>query len=107
MRKSGQHSQLSAAAHYHGMVDYNKTVFLRQVAISLHIKNRLNGKLGHLMANMANLLGQQCTITGVKKFTSHQLPAMIHWSFSLTILQCRSFPQLADYSWLSMTGLTH
>jgi hypothetical protein len=25
LRKSRQHPQLSAAAHYHGMVDYNKT----------------------------------------------------------------------------------
>jgi hypothetical protein len=27
LHKSRQHSQLSAAAHYHGMVDYNKTDF--------------------------------------------------------------------------------
>jgi hypothetical protein len=27
LRKSRQHPQLSAAAHYHGMVDYNKTDF--------------------------------------------------------------------------------
>jgi hypothetical protein len=27
LRKSRQHPQLSAAAHYHGMVDYNKTAF--------------------------------------------------------------------------------
>jgi hypothetical protein len=27
LRKSIQHPQLSAAAHYHGMVDYNKTAF--------------------------------------------------------------------------------
>jgi hypothetical protein len=27
LRKSRQHPQLSAAAHYHGMIDYNKTAF--------------------------------------------------------------------------------
>jgi hypothetical protein len=27
LRKSRQHPQLSAAAHFHGMVDYNKTDF--------------------------------------------------------------------------------
>jgi hypothetical protein len=27
LRKSRQHPQLSATAHYHGMVDYNKTDF--------------------------------------------------------------------------------
>jgi hypothetical protein len=36
---------------------------------------RQNGELGHTMANMATLWGQKCTITGVKMFTSHQLPA--------------------------------
>jgi hypothetical protein len=30
LRKSRQHPQLSAAAHYHGMVDYNKTAFAPQ-----------------------------------------------------------------------------
>jgi hypothetical protein len=27
LRTSRQHPQLSAAAHYHGMIDYNKTAF--------------------------------------------------------------------------------
>jgi hypothetical protein len=38
------------------------------------MKKRLNDELGHLMANMATTWGLQCTITGAKMFTPHQLP---------------------------------
>jgi hypothetical protein len=32
LRKSRLHPQLSAAAHFHGLIDYNKTSFARQGA---------------------------------------------------------------------------
>jgi hypothetical protein len=69
---SSQYPQLSAAAHYHGMIDYNKNAFARQDAISLHMKNHLNGGLGHLMAIMDTPWGLQCTIIGAKMFILHQ-----------------------------------
>jgi hypothetical protein len=37
------HPQLSAAAHYHGLVDYNKQLLLRQDAQSLHSRNQESG----------------------------------------------------------------
>jgi hypothetical protein len=43
--------QLSAAAHFHGLVDYNKTAFARQVARSLHMKSHHKGERGHPMAS--------------------------------------------------------
>jgi hypothetical protein len=46
-----------------------KLLLLRQKARSLHIKNRLNGELGHRTANMADPRGLQCTIIGAKIFT--------------------------------------
>jgi hypothetical protein len=50
-------------------------IFLRHDARSLHMKNHLNGELGHRMANMDTPWGLQCTIIGAKMFTSHPLPA--------------------------------
>jgi hypothetical protein len=75
LRKSRQHPQLSATAHYHGMIDCKKLLLLHQDARSLHMKHHLNGKLGHLVANMATPWGLQCTIIGANMFASHQLPA--------------------------------
>jgi hypothetical protein len=75
LHKSRQHPQLSAAAHYHDMVDYNKTDFAPPGCKIIAHEKLPNGKLGHSTANMATLWGPSCTITGVKMFTSHQQPA--------------------------------
>jgi hypothetical protein len=50
LRTSIQHPQLSAAAQYHGKVDYNKKFLPRQDARSLHMKDRQNGARRHPMA---------------------------------------------------------
>jgi hypothetical protein len=52
------HPQLSAAAHFHGLIDYNNTFLHRQDAKSLRIRNQQKDALGHLTANMANLWEQ-------------------------------------------------
>jgi hypothetical protein len=51
LRTSRLHPQLYAAAHFHGLVDYNKQLLLRQGAKSLHTKNRESAVLGHPTAN--------------------------------------------------------
>jgi hypothetical protein len=94
LRKSRHHPQLSAAAHYHGMLDYNKNAFdppgCNIIAHAKLAQRRTWAPHGqHLMANMVTPWSLQCTITGDKMFTSHQLPAkgyLTHWSFSLIIL---------------------
>jgi hypothetical protein len=57
LRTSTHHPQLFSASHYHGMIDYNNMILLPQDAISLHMKNSINGGLGHLMENMATPWG--------------------------------------------------
>jgi hypothetical protein len=70
LRTSHLHPQLSAAAHYHGIVDYNKQLLLRQDAKSSHTRNQESGKLGLLTGNMDTHLVPPCIITGVKMYTS-------------------------------------
>jgi hypothetical protein len=74
-RKSRQHPQLSAAAHYHGIVDYNKTDFSPPGCKIIAHEKPSQRQTWDPMANMATLWDQQCTITCVKIFTSNQLPA--------------------------------
>jgi hypothetical protein len=73
LQKSRQHPQLSTAAHYNIMVDYNKTYFAPPGYKIIAHENP--SQLGHPTANMATLWGPPCTIIGVKMFTSHPLPA--------------------------------
>jgi hypothetical protein len=72
LQTSWQHPQVSAAAHFHGMIDYKKKLLLCQDAISLHIKNRHNDELGHVMDNMATHWSMLCITTYVKMFTFPQ-----------------------------------
>jgi hypothetical protein len=39
LRTSRLHPQLSAAAHFHGLIDYNNIAFSHQGATSLNMKN--------------------------------------------------------------------
>jgi hypothetical protein len=47
------HPQLSAAAHFNGLVDYNKPHLFRQDKRSLHMKIHHKSEFGHLIANQA------------------------------------------------------
>jgi hypothetical protein len=53
LRTSGLLPQLSAAAHFHVQIDYNKTAFPHQGAKSLQMKNLHKGELGTLMTIQA------------------------------------------------------
>jgi hypothetical protein len=104
------HPQLSAAAHFHGLVDYNKTAFAPPGATSLHTRNRESAERGHPTANTDILWAQQCITAGVKMSTS--LPRLVnaswaHSSFSLTIIRCPSYPPLTDCSWRPTTCQMH
>jgi hypothetical protein len=46
LRTSRLHPQLSAAAHFHGLVDYNRTAFAPRDAKLLHTKNQERGERG-------------------------------------------------------------
>jgi hypothetical protein len=52
LRTSRLHPQISAAAHFHGLVDYNKQSLLRQDANSFHTRNRESAALGHPTGNI-------------------------------------------------------
>jgi hypothetical protein len=106
LRTSMQHPKLSAAAHYHGMIDFNKTDFAPPGCKIIVHGNRHNDELGYLMASMATHWVLKYNITDVKMFTFHPRLAkesLTLWSSFLTILQCRRFPPWTDYSWLQMT----
>jgi hypothetical protein len=55
LRASRLYPQLSAAAHYHGLIDYNKTAFPPQVARSLHMKNQHKDAPGQHMGDLDGL----------------------------------------------------
>jgi hypothetical protein len=93
LRTSRLHPQLSAAAHFHGLVDYNKTSLAPPgCKIISHEKP----------GNMDILWAQKCITTAVKMSTSRlQLvnASWTHSSFSLTIIRCHSYLPLTDFSW--------
>jgi hypothetical protein len=93
LRTSRLHPQLSAAAHYHGLVDYEQPL-PRQDAKSLHTRNQESGELGPLTGSMDTHLVPPCIITGVKTCTSPPRPASASWillnSF-LTLIKCHSY----------------
>jgi hypothetical protein len=104
------HPQLSAAVHFHGLVDYNKQIFLRQGSKSLHTRNRESAVLGHPTANMDILWAQQCITTGVKMSTSRPRLANASWthsSISHKIIICPSYPPLIDCPWRPTTFQMH
>jgi hypothetical protein len=79
LRTSRLHPKLSTVAPYHGLVDYKKTVFFSPGC--------------KIIAHMDIHLAPPCTITGVKMYTSRQLPANASWILSNyfpTIITCHS-----------------
>jgi hypothetical protein len=100
LRTSCLHPQLSAAAHYHGLVDYNKQLLLRQDAKSLHTRNQERGDLGLLTGNMDIHLVPPGIITGVKMYTSRQRPVNASWILSSsfpTTIKCNSYHPPTGY----------
>jgi hypothetical protein len=71
LRTSRQHPQLSVTAHYHGMVDYNKTAIAPPGCKIVAHENQQKGALGHPMASTATLWAQQCITIDVKMSTFH------------------------------------
>jgi hypothetical protein len=94
LRTSRLHLQLSAAAHYHGLVDYNKTAFAPPGCKIIAQKTQASGELGPLTVSMDIHLVPPCIITGVKMYTSRQQPATASWILSNsfpTIIKCHSY----------------
>jgi hypothetical protein len=99
LRNSRQPSQLSAAAHYHGLIDYNKTAFAPPGCKIIAHEKPAKRRFGHPMANMATLWAQKCITIDVITFTS--LPLRVNaqwtlWSFPLTIHQCHNYHPQTD-----------
>jgi hypothetical protein len=100
LRTSRLHPQLSAPAHYHGLVDYKKQLLLRQDAKSLHTRNQENGELGTITYIMDIHLVPPCIITGVKMYTFRQRPATASWillNYFPIIFRCHSYRPPTDY----------
>jgi hypothetical protein len=99
LRTSRLHSQLSAAAHFHGLVNYNKTAFASPgCKIIAHEKPRKD-ELGHPTDNMDILWAQECITTGVKMSTYPLRLANTSWthsSFHLTTIKCHGCFPLPD-----------
>jgi hypothetical protein len=99
LRTSRLHPQLSAAAHFHGLVDYKKTALLRQDAKQLHTRNQESDALGHPTGNMDILWVPQCIITDVEMYTSRPRPVNASWILSSsfpTIIKFHSCRQPTD-----------
>jgi hypothetical protein len=97
LRTSRQHPQLSAAAHFDGLIDYNKTAFAPPGCKIM--KNRQRGALGHPMANMDTLWAQQCITIDVRTLTSLPLRAIAQWTLwspPPTIHQCHNYHPHTD-----------
>jgi hypothetical protein len=110
LRTSRLHPQLSAAAHFHGLVDYNKTAFAPPGCKI--IANKRPGKCRTWAPHGQHeySLAQLCITTGVKMSTSRPLLANASWthsSFSLIIIRCHSYPPQTDCSLRPMTCQTH
>jgi hypothetical protein len=56
------HPQLSAAAYFHGLVDYNKTAFAPPGCNIIAHESHHRGELGHPMANLATPWVLPCII---------------------------------------------
>jgi hypothetical protein len=78
LRTPRLHPQRSAAAHFHGLVDYNKTAFAppgcKIIAHEKPGKRRTWASHGHPMGNMDIPWVPQCIITNVKMYTSRPQP---------------------------------
>jgi hypothetical protein len=106
LRTSRLHPQLSAAAHFHGLVDYNKTALLRQDAKLLHTRNQESGELGLHTGDMDTRWVPQYIITDVKMYTSRPRPVNASWILSNyfpTVIKFHSYRPPTDCSWQAKT----
>jgi hypothetical protein len=106
LRTSRLHPQLSTAAHFHGLVDYNKTAFAPTGCKSLHTRNQQSDALGHPTGNMDIIWVPQCIITDVKMYTSRPRPVNASWTHSssfATIIKCHGYLPPTDCSLLPKT----
>jgi hypothetical protein len=104
LRTSRLHPQLSAADHFHGLVDYNKKLLLLQDAKSLHTRNQENDVRGHPMGNMDIIWAQQCITTAVKMSTSRLRLANVLWTHSSFFPHNYQMPQLSSTDTLLMAA---
>jgi hypothetical protein len=108
--KSRQHPKLSAAAHYHGMVDYNKTAFAppgcKIIAHEKPTKRRTwapHGQHGYSFG--PTMHHYRCQNVYSSSTASERIVDTLE--FPPTLLQCHSYPQLTDYSWPPTTCPLH
>jgi hypothetical protein len=112
LRSSRQHPQLSATAHYHGLLDYNRTAFAppgcKIVAHERPSKRRtwaphsLHGLHGYSLGPA--LHHYRCQNVYIMETASERIVDTL--DFSLTILQCPSYSPPTDYLWQPMTFIT-
>jgi hypothetical protein len=99
LRTSRLHPQLSTAAHFHGLVDYNKTAFAPPGCKIIAHENQESDALEHPTGNMTIPWVPQCIITDVKMYTSPQQPVNASWILSSSfhkIIKCHSYRQRTD-----------
>jgi hypothetical protein len=99
LRTSRLHPQLSAAAHFHGLVDYNKTAFASPGCKIIAHENQESDALGHHTGNMDIIWDPQCIITDVKIYKSRPRPVNASWILSssfLTIIKFNSYRPPTD-----------
>jgi hypothetical protein len=106
LRTSRLHPHLSAAAHYHGLVDYNKTAFAPPGCKIIAHEKTGKQALGRPTGNMDTRWVPQCIITDVNMYTSRTRSANASWillSSFPKIIKCHSYRPPTDCSWLPNT----
>jgi hypothetical protein len=102
LRTSRLHPQLSAAAHFHGLVDYNKTAFAPpECKIIAHEKpsKRQNwAPYGQPSCSLGPAMHHyRCQNGYITSTASKRIVDTL--DFSLVILQCHKSPPCIGYSW--------
>jgi hypothetical protein len=91
LQASWLHPQLSAAAHYHNLINYNKTAFGPPGCKIISHEKRHKDAHGQHMGNQDGLLDPTCAIISVITSISPQQPvseSLTHSIFSLIICPC-------------------
>jgi hypothetical protein len=93
LQTSRLHPQLSDAAHFHGLVDYNKTASAPPGFKIIAHEKQGKDEIGHATGNMGILFARQCITTGAKMSKSLLRLATVLWthsSVSLTTIRCHN-----------------
>jgi hypothetical protein len=104
LRTSRLHPQLSAAAHFHGLVDYNKTAFAPPGFKIIEQEKPESAILGHPTASTDIPWSQKCITTGVKMSTSRPRLANASWTHSSFFPHNYQMPQLSSTGILIMAA---